>query len=113
MAMLSLGEGGGEVVDRVFPERFAHVEQLNRLGGNILREGNRARVGEIHHFHGGQVSATDLRAGAALILAALTAGGVTVIHRAELIRRGYERLDEKLTALGADVTPGTEKKKAG
>jgi len=102
-AMLALAEGESVVTERVHPDRFTHVPELNRLGARITREGNRALVRGVRCLTGAPVTAPDLRAGAALVVAGLAAAGETVLHGGEQIDRGYERIEEKLRALGADV----------
>ncbi len=113
MAMLSLGEQRSSVEDRVFPDRLGHVAELNRLGAKIRLSGHRAWIEPVSRFLGGEACATDLRAGAALVMAGLAAEGTTIVRRAERLRRGYENLDEKLVSLGAVIRRGFGKRKAG
>ncbi|GAB4147409.1 MAG: UDP-N-acetylglucosamine 1-carboxyvinyltransferase [Planctomycetaceae bacterium] len=103
MTLLSLAEGTSTVTDRVFPDRFMHVAELSRLGANIRREGPVAVISGIRKLSGASVMASDLRASAALVLAGLAAEGETTVRRIYHLDRGYERLDEKLNALGAVI----------
>ncbi|MCK5081995.1 MAG: UDP-N-acetylglucosamine 1-carboxyvinyltransferase, partial [Candidatus Omnitrophica bacterium] len=89
--------------DKVYPDRFMHIAELNRMGANIRRDGPNAIVQGIKKLYGAPVMASDLRASAALIVAGLAAKGRTEIHRMYHLERGYEALDEKLAALGAKV----------
>jgi UDP-N-acetylglucosamine 1-carboxyvinyltransferase len=103
LALLSLAEGTSVVVENVFENRFQIVEELNRMGAKIKLEGQTAIVEGTTALYGARVKATDLRAGAALILAALAAQGETVIEDAIHIFRGYENIAQKLTKLGAHI----------
>ena len=103
MALLSVGNGVSTLVDTVYKDRFTHVAELQRLGADIRVDGNRALVHGVASLSGAPVMATDLRASAALILAGLVAGGETRVSRVYHLDRGYERLEEKLSALGADI----------
>jgi UDP-N-acetylglucosamine 1-carboxyvinyltransferase len=103
LALLSLADGTSVVVENVFDNRFQIVEELRRMGAKIKLEGHTAVVEGTSCLNGARVKATDLRAGAALILAALAAHGETVIEDAIHIFRGYEDITQKLTALGAKV----------
>ncbi|MBN2022174.1 MAG: UDP-N-acetylglucosamine 1-carboxyvinyltransferase [Pirellulales bacterium] len=103
MAVLSLADGRGVVRDMVFPGRFMHVAELKRLGARIEVVNGAAHVTGVERLGGADVAATDLRAGAALALAGLAAHGRTNVFGLEHLDRGYERLDEKLAALGARV----------
>ena len=103
MALASLADGNSVVTDKVFPDRFMHVPELVRLGARIHREGPSAIVSGVERMHGACVMASDLRASAALVLAALAADGESVIRRIYHLDRGYERLEDRLNALGADV----------
>ncbi len=104
LALLSVSEGTGVIVENVFENRFGHAGDLNRMGARILCSGRTAIVRGVPCLTGAHVTARDLRGGAALTLAALRAQGETIIEHAELIDRGYERLEEQLNRLGADVT---------
>jgi UDP-N-acetylglucosamine 1-carboxyvinyltransferase len=103
MAMLSVGSGSSTIVDTIYQDRFTHVAELLRLGADIRVEGNTAHVRGVESLSGAPVMATDLRASAALILAGLVAGGETRVSRVYHLDRGYERLEEKLKALGASI----------
>ena len=102
-ALLSLASGRSRVVDRVFPQRFQHVAELQRLGANARMDGTSVVVDGIENLQGAPVRATDLRAGAALVLAGLAATGQTTISGLAHLDRGYEGLDRKLAQLGADI----------
>jgi UDP-N-acetylglucosamine 1-carboxyvinyltransferase len=102
-ALLCLAEGESMVTERVFPDRFIHIAELNRMGARIARDGGSVTVHGIDHLEGADVMASDLRASAALVLAALAARGETVIHRIYHLDRGYEKLEWKLQRLGADI----------
>ena len=103
MALLSLADGISVVTDKVFPDRFMHVPELVRLGARIHREGQSAIISGVEELRGACVMASDLRASAALVLAALAATGETVIRRIYHLDRGYDRLDLRLNSLGADI----------
>jgi UDP-N-acetylglucosamine 1-carboxyvinyltransferase len=102
-ALLCLAEGESMVTDRVFPDRFIHTAELNRMGAKIARDGGSITVHGVERLEGAEVMASDLRASAALVLAALAAQGETVIHRIYHLDRGYEKLEWKLQRLGADI----------
>ena len=103
MAYLTRANGTGLITETVFENRFMHVDELKRMGADIKIEGRSAIVQGIQRLNAAPVSATDLRAGAALILAALTAEGTTCIRGIQHIDRGYEKVEEKLSRLGADI----------
>ncbi len=103
VALLSLAEGTSVVTETVFESRFMHVEELRRMGANIRVEGNRLVVTGCKQLTGAPVMASDLRASAGLIVAGLAAEGVTQVQRVYHLDRGYERIEEKLGALGAEV----------
>ncbi len=103
MALLSLARGTSIIVENVFENRFQVADELKRMGAKIRVKGQTAVIEGVERLYGTQVRATDLRAGAALLLAGLAADGVTEILQAELIARGYEKVVEKLGALGAAV----------
>jgi UDP-N-acetylglucosamine 1-carboxyvinyltransferase len=102
-ALLSLARGRSTVRDNVFPNRFMHLAELGRLGARIERHHSTAVVTGVSHLTGTSVAASDLRASAALVLAALAAEGQTIISRIHHLDRGYERLDEKFSRLGARI----------
>ncbi|MFZ1803359.1 MAG: UDP-N-acetylglucosamine 1-carboxyvinyltransferase [Nitrospira sp.] len=103
VALLSLAEGTSVVTETVFESRFMHVEELRRMGAHIRVEGNRLVVTGRKQLTGAPVMASDLRASAGLIVAGLAAEGVTQVQRVYHLDRGYERIEEKLGALGAEV----------
>lgn len=103
MALMTIGDGVSTVTETVFENRFMHVGELRRMGANIQVEGRRATVRGVPFLQGAFVRATDLRAGAALVLAGLAARGVTEIGDLHHIDRGYDHLVEKLRGLGADI----------
>jgi len=103
MAVLTVAEGSSIVVERVFENRFMHVPELQRLGADISLSGRSAHIRGVPRLMGAPVMATDLRASAGLIVAALAAEGDTVVNRVYHIDRGYERIEAKLRALGAEI----------
>ncbi|MHB0914186.1 MAG: UDP-N-acetylglucosamine 1-carboxyvinyltransferase [Thermoleophilia bacterium] len=103
IVLLSLAKGHSIVTENVFENRFTFVDELNRLGANVQTSGHHAVVHGECHFEGTIVEATDLRAGAGLVLAALAASGQTEVRRIGHIDRGYEYFEHKLQALGADI----------
>ncbi|WZL73622.1 UDP-N-acetylglucosamine 1-carboxyvinyltransferase [Clostridiaceae bacterium 35-E11] len=104
MSLLSVAKGTSVVIETVFENRFMHVGELKRMGANIKIEGRSAVVQGVNQLQGAQVKATDLRAGAALILAGLIAEGKTEISDIYHIDRGYVEIEQKLKALGANIT---------
>lgn len=102
-ALMTQADGISIVTERIYPERFMHVPELARMGANIAREGPSAIISGGTKLSGAPVMASDLRASAALVIAALAASGETLIHRVYHIDRGYEKIDEKLASLGASV----------
>jgi len=103
MAVLCVGDGTSVVTERVFENRFMHVPELQRMGADITLSGRSAHVRGKRRLSGAQVMATDLRASAGLVVAGLAAAGDTVVNRVYHLDRGYERIEEKLRALGADI----------
>lgn len=103
LALAAMAKGTSVVVENVFENRFAHAGDLNRMGANVLVNGRTAVVQGVDMLYGTHVTARDLRGGAALVIAGLAARGETLVERAELIDRGYERLEEMLGALGAEI----------
>ena len=103
MALLCTVEGSSVVTERVFENRFMHVPELQRMGADITLAGRSAHVRGGIRLSGAPVMATDLRASAGLVLAALAAEGDTVVNRVYHLDRGYERIEEKLRSLGADI----------
>jgi len=104
LAMLTRAKGTAVITETVFENRFMHVDELKRMGADIKIEGRSAIVQGIENMHAATVVASDLRAGASLILAALTANGTSEIREIHHIERGYENLDQKLRGLGAEIT---------
>ncbi|MFO7246641.1 MAG: UDP-N-acetylglucosamine 1-carboxyvinyltransferase [Thermaerobacter sp.] len=107
-ALLSIAEGTSVVTDTIWEARFKHVDELQRMGTRIRVEGRTAIIDGVERLSGTHVRATDLRAGAALVVAGLVAEGETVIGGVEHIERGYELIHEKLGQLGADIQRVTE-----
>ncbi|MBQ2136799.1 MAG: UDP-N-acetylglucosamine 1-carboxyvinyltransferase, partial [Selenomonas sp.] len=103
MAMLAVAEGTGLVTETVFENRFMHVDELKRMGANIKIDGRTSVVEGVDTLTGCQVKATDLRAGAAMVLAGLVAEGETQVGYIHHIDRGYDNLVQKLVGLGADI----------
>ena len=103
VALNSIAEGKSTVTETVFENRFMHVQEIARMGGNISLKGNAAVIEGIKSLKGAPVMATDLRASASLVLAGLVAENFTTIDRIYHIDRGYERIEEKLKMLGADI----------
>lgn len=103
MAMLTVAEGTGVVIETVFENRFMHVNEFNRMGANIKIDGRSAVVNGVDSLRGADVVATDLRAGAALILCGLIADGITNVGEIYHIQRGYVDIDKKLRSIGGDV----------
>ncbi|MEO5701093.1 MAG: UDP-N-acetylglucosamine 1-carboxyvinyltransferase, partial [Casimicrobiaceae bacterium] len=103
MALAACAEGVTEITETIFENRMMHVQELRRLGADIEVEGHTARVRGVARLTGANVMATDLRASACLVIAGLVAHGETVIDRIYHLDRGYERIEEKLSALGAII----------
>jgi len=101
--VLALAEGTSTVNESIFENRFKYVDELARMGANIQVEGNVAIIRGVEKFTGARVSAPDLRAGAALVIAGLGAEGVTIVDDIHYIQRGYERFEEKLRGIGAVI----------
>lgn len=103
LAMLSKADGTSIMVENIFENRFRYVDELKRLGANVKVEGRVAIVEGVNSLSGAVCKCTDLRGGAALVVAALAAKGTTVIHDIHHIKRGYEDIDTRLSMLGADI----------
>jgi len=103
MALNTIAEGVSKVTETIFENRFMHVQELQRMGADISIDGNTALVQGVAALDGATVMATDLRASASLVLAGLVARGDTTIERIYHLDRGYENLEQKLNALGANV----------
>ncbi len=104
MAYLSCAEGSSIITESVFENRYMHVAELSRMGAKIKTEGKTAVIKGVRELSGTRVKATDLRAGAALIIAALTAKGTSIISNSQHIDRGYENIVDKLNHLGANIS---------
>ena len=100
---LALAEGTSIVTESIFENRFKYADELSRMGANIKVEGNSAIIDGVRKLTGARVSAPDLRAGAALVIAGLAAEGVTVVDDIVYIQRGYENFEDKLRSLGAEI----------
>ncbi len=109
VALLAIANGTSRVNESVWESRFSYIPQLKMMGAEIYDQGNVALVQGKKHLHGAQVKALDLRAGAALVVAGLAAEGVTEIEDIRYIERGYEKIVEKLTGVGADIRRVTYK----
>lgn len=109
-ALMNKAEGTSMVIETIFENRFMHVSELKRMGANIKIEGRSAIIEGRTNLMGAQVKATDLRAGAAMVLAGLAAEGTTEITDIDHIERGYVRLEEKLRSLGAKIQKVEEEK---
>ena len=103
MALDAIAEGVGRITETIFENRFMHVPELQRLGANIAVEGNTAVVQGVPRLTGAPVMATDLRASASLVVAALVAEGETLIDRIYHLDRGYEAMEAKLASVGARI----------
>ncbi len=103
MSLMAVAEGSCTIVETIFENRFMHVAELLRMGARIVPDGRSARVEGVKSLAGATVMATDLRASASLVLAGLAAREETVVRRVYHLDRGYERLEERLRALGADI----------
>lgn len=103
MALNAIADGTSQVVETIFENRFMHVQELNRLGAHITIDGKTALVAGVEQLSGAKVMATDLRASASLVIAGLCADGETLIDRIYHLDRGYDRMEEKLNKIGANV----------
>ncbi len=103
MALMTTAQGASMITETIFENRFMHVPELHRMGANINLHGSSAMVRGVAGLTGAEVMASDLRASASLVLAGLVADGETMLHRVYHLDRGYERLEEKLSAVGADI----------
>jgi UDP-N-acetylglucosamine 1-carboxyvinyltransferase len=100
---LALARGTSIVTESIFENRFKYMDELARMGAMVRVEGNTAIITGVDKLSGARVSAPDLRAGAALVIAGLAAEGITTIDDIVYIQRGYEEFDEKLRSLGAEI----------
>jgi UDP-N-acetylglucosamine 1-carboxyvinyltransferase len=104
MSMLSTAKGLSVITETIFSDRFIHVSELNRMGASIRVEDNAAIINGVDKLLGAETMASDLRAGAALVIAGLAAEGKTCVHRIYHIDRGYEKFEEKIRSIGGDIT---------
>lgn len=120
VTLLALGDGTSIVTENVWDNRFKYIDELTKMGANIRVDGRTAVIEGVEKLSGAPVSSTDLRAGAAMVLAGLAAQGVTEVYNLKYIDRGYEKFEEKLRSLGAqiarrstdDTTPARKSKTA-
>jgi UDP-N-acetylglucosamine 1-carboxyvinyltransferase len=103
MALDCIAEGSSRVTETIFENRFMHVQELNRLGASIVIDGHTALIHGVDKLVGAPVMATDLRASASLVIAGLAAQGQTVVDRIYHLDRGYDRMEVKLSAVGANI----------
>ncbi len=103
MAVNILADGPSKVTETIFENRFMHVQEMNRLGAHISTEGNTAFIKGVERLVGAPVMATDLRASASLVIAGMAAEGTTIVDRIYHLDRGYDRMEVKLSAVGADI----------
>ena len=103
MALMTIADGASVIRENIFENRFMHAPELNRMGANIRVDGNEAVVRGVESLVGAPVMATDLRASVSLVIAGLVAEGQTQVNRVYHLDRGFERLEDKLTGVGADV----------
>ena len=103
-ALLTRAKGISVVTENIFSNRFKHLQEMERMGASVRISGNVATIEGVTLLRGAQVSASDLRCGAALVIAGLMARGTTEVDHVEYIDRGYEHFEDKLNALGADIT---------
>jgi len=103
MSLMALADGTSVINETIFENRFTHVAELRRMGADIVVEGRSAVVKGVPKLSAAPVMATDLRASASLILAGMAAEGQTVVSRIYHLDRGYDNIEQKLSALGADI----------
>ena len=103
MALLTIADGNSTITEKIFPDRFLHVAELLRMGANLVRTGPTVVVSGVPELIGAPVMASDLRASAGLVLAGLAARGTTTVNRVYHLDRGYEKMDQVLQSLGADI----------
>jgi UDP-N-acetylglucosamine 1-carboxyvinyltransferase len=108
MALLALADGNSVIIEKIFPDRFMHVAELNRMAANLRKEGSTVIVAGVKKLIAAPVMASDLRASAALVLAALAAHGTSTISRVYHIDRGYEKIEKRLNPLGAKISRQSE-----
>lgn len=103
MALLSLADGNSVITEKIYPDRFMHVAEMNRMAANLRKEGPSVIVAGVEKLIAAPVMASDLRASAALVLAGMAATGTTVVQRVYHIDRGYDKIEQKLNAVGAKI----------
>jgi UDP-N-acetylglucosamine 1-carboxyvinyltransferase len=103
LALMTVANGASVITETIFENRFMHVPELHRMGANITLQGRSALIRGVENLAGAPVMASDLRASASLVIAGLAAEGVTEVRRIYHLDRGYERLEEKLRLVGADI----------
>jgi UDP-N-acetylglucosamine 1-carboxyvinyltransferase len=103
MALTSTAKGTSQITETIFENRFMHVQELARFGARIHLDGETATIEGVDQLKGAPVMATDLRASVSLVIAALAAQGETMVHRVYHLDRGFERLEDKLVACGAEI----------
>src|SRR4029077_15015913 len=103
MALMSCARGTSRITETIFENRFMHVQELARLGARIHLDGETATIEGVERLKGAPVMATDLRASVSLVIAALAAEGETMVNRVYHLDRGFERLEDKLSACGAKI----------
>ena len=103
MALMTRAKGTSRITETIFENRFMHVQELVRLGARIHLDGETATIAGVEKLKGAPVMATDLRASVSLVIAALAAEGETMVNRVYHLDRGFERLEDKLVACGADI----------
>jgi UDP-N-acetylglucosamine 1-carboxyvinyltransferase len=108
MALLALAEGNSIIIEKIFPDRFMHVAELARMAADLRKEGAAVIVSGVKKLIAAPVMASDLRASAALVLAALAAEGTTIVNRVYHIDRGYEKIEERLNPVGAKIIRESE-----
>jgi UDP-N-acetylglucosamine 1-carboxyvinyltransferase len=104
MALLALAHGNSVIVEKIFPDRFMHVAELSRMAANLRKEGSTVIIAGVKKLIAAPVMASDLRASAALVVAALAAEGTTTVNRVYHIDRGYEKIEQRLNPVGAKIT---------
>ena len=103
MGLMTKADGRSKITETIFENRFMHVQELNRLGASIGIDGHTATVQGVDKLVGAPVMATDLRASASLVIAGLAAEGETLVDRIYHLDRGYDRMEEKLSSVGAQI----------
>lgn len=111
MTLACLADGNSVITEKIFPDRFLHVGELNRMGAHLRKEGPTVIIEGVKRLVGAPVMASDLRASAALVLAGLIAKGTTRVHRVYHIDRGYEKIEQKLVGVGASIQRLTEERR--